>query len=1070
MKRIYCLTYLLLCTLSAFAQTPQWAIGLGSNGNDAANIIRVASNGNVYVAGHYFGTMDLDPSSTAATNISSSLSSQDMFLACYSSTGAFQWGFSLGKEDYDDVLGMAVDGSSNVIISGYFRGQNVDFDPSAGTALLSANGTLGGAPSSSTYGGDGFVAKYTSTGSYQWAFRLGSPYWVEVVEAVATDASGNVYVGGQAKDIVDFDPSSGVANLNGGVDGTGFLAKYSSSGAYQWAFHFGKPGIAATDNTVSDIKIDGSGNVCMVGFFQGSGPWDFDPSATGTANLSAVGSYDAFFAKYTPSGTYISAFNIGSSGSVCHFTGMTLDASDNIYVTGYTNSNSVDFDPSSSTATISLTGGGSNNIMLAKYTSSGGYVWGKLMGSSGSDIGRKIVYSNNRIYCTGGFSGTTNFNPGGTPSANLVSSGSEDAYWASYDLSGTYMCSFKVGSSTDEHGMSIITDASGNFYIAGYFSGTNTDFDPGTGTLGRTSNGGTDVFLAKYQFSGGSTGYFSTATKKCGPSGDAYLTYADSTIANGASVSITYSDGTSTYTKTVSNKVPFLITPNSTTTRTYTLSGSSAIGCGSSTGGNSITISVLPLPIAFGGNDTGICTGTALQLAASGGKTYEWYPATGITNPTATTINPVITGNIVYNLIAIDSNNCRDTDQVVITAMPSPVANAGRDTSVCENLVLTLNGSGGSSYEWFPLNGLSNPIIRNPDFIVKGITVLNLIATNSNGCSDTDDVRITGLPYPTADAGKDTMGCLGDTVTLTGGGGVAYQWIGSNIPILSPNTAATKTVITMSGKAFLIATNVYGCRDTDEVDVKLYVPEFQVPGSWDVCSGDSFQLVASGGTSYSWYPATGLSASNIGNPIIRPTSDIKYYVSISESFCKTPDTFVVDVHVREKPRLDVVKSGDVDCSNGFVTLGVTGANAYEWSPSNTLNNNNTSSPVARPTSTTEYRVIGTNIYGCKDTGKITVKFEDLSEAVLVIPHAFTPNGDGKNECYKVHLKAPYKSFELAIYDRWGKRAFFAEDPKQCWDGTYGGQPAQLGTYYYYLRIKTEACGEVFRKGDIQLLR
>jgi gliding motility-associated-like protein len=151
-------------------------------------------------------------------------------------------------------------------------------------------------------------------------------------------------------------------------------------------------------------------------------------------------------------------------------------------------------------------------------------------------------------------------------------------------------------------------------------------------------------------------------------------------------------------------------------------------------------------------------------------------------------------------------------------------------------------------------------------------------------------------------------------------------------------------------------------------------------------------------------------------------------------------------------------------------LGVTGANIYEWSPSNTLDNSTAANPIARPTSTTEYRVTGKNIYGCTDTGSVTVKVEDLSEAVLIIPHAFTPNGDGKNECYRVHVKVPYASFELAIYDRWGKRAFLAEDPKQCWDGTYGGQPAQLGTYYYYMRIKTEACGEVFRKGDIHLIR
>lgn len=1069
MKRIIILTYLLLSTLSAFSQVPLWATAIGSTGDDAANITRVAPNGNVYVAGHYTGTMDLDPS-TATTNISSYSGSQDMFLACYSSAGNFQWGFSLGREDYDDILGMAVDGSSNVIVSGFFRGQNVDFDPSTGTALLSANGTLGGAPSSSNYGGDGFVAKYSATGTYQWAFALGSPYWIEVVESIATDASGNIYIGGQMKDIVDFDPSSAVANLNGNVDGTGFLAKYSSSGAYQWAFHFGKPGIGSTDNTISDIKIDGSGNVCVAGFFQGSGPWDFDPSVTGTANLTSNGNYDAFVAKYTSSGAYLFAFNIGSSGGVCQFIGLTLDPSNNIYVTGYTNTNSVDFDPSSSTAISSLSAGTGNNIMLAKYNSSGGYLWGKLIGGTGSDIGRKLIYSNNRIFCTGGFSGTVDFNPGGTPSANLVSSGNDDIYWASYDLSGNYKCSFKIGSSGSDHGYSIIPDASGNFYMAGYFSGANVDFDPGSATLLKTSNGSADAFLAKYQLSSSGNGYFSAATKKCGPVGDAYLTYTDSTIASGASVTITYSDGVNLYTRTVNNKMPFLLTPSPTVTTTYTLSAVSASSCGTSTGGNPMTVQVLPLPVAFAGNDTAICSGTQLKLTASGGKIYQWYPATGISNPTSQTINPVISGNITYNLIAIDSNNCRDTDQVVITAMPSPTANAGTDRSVCENLNVTLAGSGGNTGMWYPATGLSNPNSYTPSLTVTGTIVYNLVVTDNNGCSDTDDVKIMALPSPVANAGADTMGCLGDTMTLTGTGGLTYQWYGSNIPILSPNTATTKTVIAMSGKAFLVVTNAQGCRDTDDVDITLYVPEFKVPGAWQVCEGDTLQLMASGGTAYSWYPATGLSETNIGNPVVKPTADITYHLAVSESFCSTSDTFEVKINVREKPSLDVVKSGDVDCSNGYVTLGATGAAEYVWSPSSTLSSSTVPSPIARPFSTTQYTVIGKNQYGCSDTGRVTVKFEDLGPVALITPDVFSPNGDGKNDCYRVHVKVPYNSFEFAIYDRWGKQAFFTEDPKMCWDGIYSGLPAELGTYFYYLRIKTEACGEVFRKGDIELVR
>src|SRR5690606_7416518 len=118
--------------------------------------------------------------------------------------GSFLWGFALGKEDYDGANALAVDANNNIFLGGFFRGTNVDFDPSSGTAQLTCKGFTGSA--SNPWCGDGFLAKYSSAGAYQWVLHFGTP-WPDAVDALDIDASGNVVVGGVFKDTLDLDPS-----------------------------------------------------------------------------------------------------------------------------------------------------------------------------------------------------------------------------------------------------------------------------------------------------------------------------------------------------------------------------------------------------------------------------------------------------------------------------------------------------------------------------------------------------------------------------------------------------------------------------------------------------------------------------------------------------------------------------------------------------------------------------------------------------------------------------------------------------------------------------------------------
>jgi len=1058
------LSFCLLIANSSFAQAPQWLFPSGSTGNDIGMQTRVMSNGNVVVCGNFRNTIDLDPS-TATYNISSFNGTQDMYLACYTSNGSFIWGFALGREDYDGANALTIDANNNVYIGGFFRGTNVDFDPSSGTALLTCKGFAGGG--SSDYGGDGFVAKYSSAGAYQWVLQLGTPYWIEAVDAIAIDTGGNVVVGGIFKDTLDFDPSSGSNVLNANTSGTAYLAKYTPNMQLLWAFNFGKSGIAATDNTVLGINIDGNNNIYATGFVQFANNIDFDPSS-GTANLVPNGPYDAFVAKYSPSGGYNWAFLLGNN-SVDVGTDIILDNNNNIYISGYSQSSSMDMDPSSSTATATAQGGG-QNIILASYTSNGQYRWGKLIGNSGNDLGRRIGLFGNSLYLTGSFSGTVNFNQGSSPAANMTSIGNTDIFAARYALqNGNIQCNFSVGSTAADEGMGIAIDDTGYVYITGSFSGSGTDFNPGTGSLTATSNGGTDAFLVKYDWGGSNAGYLVGDTICNGE--QAYLTYVDTSGAT--NVTITYNDGTSNYTKSVTSGVPFILNPNPSSTTTYTLVSGGGL-CGSSSNPSQVAVLVNPTPVVSAGPDTGVCNTPSLQLSGSSSLpgTYVWSSSQSITNPNS--LNPTVSGTVsgTYRLIATTPAGCSDTDDITVTALPQPVADAGPDMVICPADLIQLHGNGGLTYFWYSTIPILNPNSKDPVIHGNKSGIVYLVASNGTTCNDTDEVVITVLPKPSAYAGNDTAVCPHAEIQLKGtvsGAGVTHKWV-SRTPISTPDSLFIKVTINTPDTFYLIAIDSLGCTDTSGIGITILPePYFRVsPEKPGICTGEMITLRAYGGSSYLWQSDDIVSTDD--RIVVAPLVNTSYKVIIQGSYCGYSDTFHIPVIVNPLPVITVTKSNDIDCRTGFAVLSASGAAQYRWAPDEGLDNDYVSEVTARPTQNITYTVTGISDSGCEGKASIDLNVKTVDNYLWMIPTAFTPDNNGRNDCYRIKTNIDYLDYKLQINNRWGEAVYQSEDITDCWDGTFKGKNAQMGTYYYFIKINTSSCGSVFKTGDITLIR
>lgn len=114
----------------------------------------------------------------------------------------------------------------------------------------------------------------------------------------------------------------------------------------------------------------------------------------------------------------------------------------------------------------------------------------------------------------------------------------------------------------------------------------------------------------------------------------------------------------------------------------------------------------------------------------------------------------------------------------------------------------------------------------------------------------------------------------------------------------------------------------------------------------------------------------------------------------------------------------------------------------------------------------EVKLIVSNSALCKDSSSISIS---ISESSLLVPNVFTPNGDGQNDQFRVAYKSII-SFDAWVYNRWGRKVFYWNDPQKGWDGNINGKKATPGPYFYVIKATGSDGVKYLKKGDINLLR
>jgi gliding motility-associated-like protein len=332
---------------------------------------------------------------------------------------------------------------------------------------------------------------------------------------------------------------------------------------------------------------------------------------------------------------------------------------------------------------------------------------------------------------------------------------------------------------------------------------------------------------------------------------------------------------------------------------TVTLVVSTSKGCIDTVQQN---INVLDKPtITLGFTDTLICQYDSVRLSAAGNGNFTWSPNYNILNPNTATpiVHPM---NTTWYYVNLENAGCVNRDSVKVNVTTGVYINQMADTTICQGDTIRLRiTSNGLQYTWTPASNLDNAAIQSPLAVTTTTTTYQVTGVIGS-CSETKQIIVRTVPYPIARLSPDTTICFNTAAQLRGSSnGRSFVWT----PTLYLNNPASLTPIARPPATQRYVLAVYdnqGCPKPglDTVIVTV-LPEVVAFAGRDttVVVGQPLQLNASGGTSYSWSPSTGLSSTTIPNPIANYTvgsNQIRYRL-IARDIANCADTAFLNVRV-----------------------------------------------------------------------------------------------------------------------------------------------------------------------------
>jgi gliding motility-associated-like protein len=354
---------------------------------------------------------------------------------------------------------------------------------------------------------------------------------------------------------------------------------------------------------------------------------------------------------------------------------------------------------------------------------------------------------------------------------------------------------------------------------------------------------------------------------------------------------------------------------------------------------------------------------------------------------------------------------------------------------------------------WTDISGATSKNYMRPSTASGSYTYRMIISETGARCKiATNEIYLNVLHAPFVQATNYVYGCLGADVTLLASGASQYVWTGPNgFTSTDPSPVLSKVQYSNAGVYKVTGITHIGCVNSDSTLLRVY-PNATATSSQGlfVCEGASTRLVAGGGIHYQWEPVTGLSSDTVATPLVSPLENTLYTVKVTNQYgCS--DKTSININVWKKPQADAGK--DLKTIKGLpVTLNGSAKGSdvsWYWTPAMGGNLTHSLNPTINPSQSTSYTLNVVSPHGCgTHTDNVLVKVYDK----VVIPNAFSPNGDGINDTWYIDPLEFFKESTTEVYDRFGQLAYRSKGSAIFWNGTSNGRPLPIGTYYYIVNL------------------
>ena len=465
-----------------------------------------------------------------------------------------------------------------------------------------------------------------------------------------------------------------------------------------------------------------------------------------------------------------------------------------------------------------------------------------------------------------------------------------------------------------------------------------------------------------------------------------------------------------------------------TVTTTYTVTGTTTGPCGVFTTTATSNVTVVSVAISITGPNS-VCQGNTINLTTTGtGGAWSSSNPSVATVSTTGVVTGIITGTTTITYI---SGGCSDTKVITVNPTYSSII---YDT-ICDNQTFLFCGSNYNTTGVYTnhfytskgcdsiltLNLTVNPtynqsitadICDGTFYSFGGLNLLNsgnyshLFQTTKN-CDSNVTLHLTVHPKPQASIYTSPYKCVGDTIT------VALTNISSDVISYSWNfDPASIIYYTGLGGPYYIKYGLPGIYTISLITSNMYCSD---------TTKDTIQIMG--------YPDATIS------PII--------YTSGNTDVCEG-DVVILQSQHKEQGWL------------------------YNWSPSNILDNPNVSAVKAIiPDTFVCISLQIMNPFGCRSKDSVCIKADACCS--LEIPTAFTPNGDGLNDIFRLITTNSIKLHTFQVVNRFGQTVFETISVNKGWNGTFNGVPQDLGVYFYF--VSYECDGKLLeKKGDVTLIR